>query len=210
MERNLDVYERSVCEFNFGQPGTEQDYVVKGDLDKELLEEKNRIMSDMIAMALACNLTRTFSVTFSPLQSDVLFYQDGIGATQGSHEMTHKHTDKNLERIHKSVIFIMHQFAYLLGRLDSYAVGDGTLLDHCCIMATSEVENGSSHQYKSMPVVLAGGAGGALKTGLHVRREEKDRVLCNQILLTCLRAVGINQASIGDERGRSDSTFLSL
>ena len=211
LEKNLDVYESSVCELNFVEPGTKRAYLDKGDYDRELLAEKNAIMSDMIALALACDLTRTFSVTFTPMQSDAVFWQ--IGAREGSHVMTHDDRGlpvklaPQLENVHKATVFIMERFADLLERLDTYQLGESTLLDQCCIMATSEVSDGSSHNYDSMPVVLAGGAGKKLKTGLHI---DGKNALCHDILLTCLRAVGIETPSIGDQFGRSSKHISAL
>ena len=200
LRTNIDVYEKSVCELNLIEPGEKNSFLIQGDFAQEMFEQKNAIMSDMIALALACDLTRVFSVAFTTMQSDAVFWQ--IGATEGSHVMTHddRGLDEKLEpqseKLHKSVVFIMERFAYLLGKLDGYMLGDGTLLDHCCVFATSELNDGTRHTYDSMPVVLAGGAGGALRTGLHV---DGGGAICNEILLTCLRAIGIQRASIGDE-----------
>ena len=212
LERNLNVYEAATCELNMVKPGDKVDFYVDGrSPGKELLTEKHKIMSDMLALALACDLTRVFSFTFSTMQSDVIFWQ--IGATEGSHVMTHD--DRGLpdklepqyENVHKSVIYVMENFAYLLERLKQVPVADKTLLDQCCIMATSELNDGTRHTYDSMPLIIAGRAGGALKSGLHV---DGRKAVATQALLTCLRAVGIEQEALGDEVGRTTSSISEL
>ncbi len=212
LERNLAAYDRATCELNLVKPGSREMYYVDGRTPgRELLREKNDIMSDMIALALACDLTHTFSVIFSTMQSDVVFWQ--IGATEGSHVMTHddrglaERLDPQYENVHKSVVFIMENFASLLRKLDAVPIGAGTLLDQCCIMATSEINDGTSHTYNSMPIVLAGGANGKLRTGLHV--DGQGRV-ATDVLLTCLRAVGHDVPQLGDEVGFSNQHINDL
>lgn len=47
--------------------------------------------------------------------------------------------------------------------------GDGTLLDNSMILFGSELGQGGSHIVHNLPLILAGGAGGALKTGRHIK-----------------------------------------
>lgn len=202
LERNLDAYEEAVCALNITRPGGKDDY---GNTDQEDLRAKNRIMSDMIVLALSCGLTRTFSVTHHTMQSDVRFHN--IGATEGMHVMTHDDRgldtklDPQLERLNDVLVYLMGEFSYLLAELDKVPFGDGTLLDRCCVMATSEVEDGTRHKYDSMPLLLAGGAGGKLATGLHVNG---NGAKATQVLLTVLRAVGHDLPSFGDEIAYTD------
>lgn len=52
---------------------------------------------------------------------------------------------------------------------DAPGKGDGTLLDHSMILFGSELGQGGSHIVHILPLILAGGAGGALKTGRHIK-----------------------------------------
>ena len=65
--------------------------------------------------------------------------------------------------------------------------GDGTVLDHSCLMWLSNLWIGRKHDNTRLPLVLAGGLGGTLQTG---------RTL--------------NYVDAGDENRRMSSLFLSL
>jgi hypothetical protein len=56
--------------------------------------------------------------------------------------------------------------------------------------------------------LIVGAAGGTLKPGLHYRSPNEESV--SKALLTCVRAVGVNQPSIGDAVGFADTTLTSL
>ncbi len=172
------------------------------DLGHELLDERNQLMAGILARALACDLTRAFSYEYMGMQADTIFWQ--VGATEGSHVLTHD--DRNLadvlqpqyERVNDVVVFVMGQLAYLLERLKEIPEGDGTLLDNCCIMATSEVNDGTKHSYDSMPLIIAGKAGGALRSNYHYVTSEENT---SKALLTCLRAVGLPLTEFGKDVG---------
>ena len=211
LETNLDEYDKSVCELMLNVPGGSQDFYVNMDPGKEDLRRKHQIMSDMIVRALACDLTRSFSVTFSTMQSDVVFHQ--IGATEGSHVLTHD--DRGLDvklnpqfnMISRSVEFMMTCYADLLTRLDDIDMGAGTLLDQCCVLTTSEVNDGTRHTYDSMPIVIAGSAGGAIRNDVHL---DGNGMTTNAVLLSCLRAVGIQIDGLGDSRHRTTKDVAPL
>ena len=50
-------------------------------------------------------------------------------------------------------------------KLDAMPEGEGTVLDNCCLLWLSNMWAGWKHDNMKLPVVLAGGLGGALKTG---------------------------------------------
>jgi hypothetical protein len=72
-------------------------------------------------------------------------------------------------------LFYANRFAYLLDQLDSVSEGDGTLLDHTAVVWISELGTGT-HDLHDLPVVIAGGAGGALRTGQYVRYARDTRI----------------------------------
>ena len=62
----------------------------------------------------------------------------------------------------------VEEFAYLLAKLKSIPEGDGTLLDHTCVLYIHEHAEADSHKNSGLAMIAAGHAGG-LKTGLHTR-----------------------------------------
>ena len=55
------------------------------------------------------------------------------------------------------------------------------------------------HTHRRLPVLIAGHANGGIKGNLHVRCE--DETPFANVLLTVLRKLGVDQASIGDSTG---------
>lgn len=99
----------------------------------------------------------------------------------------------NAVDLHASVDRLQLQlFRHLLDRLDSYASPyGGTLLDDCAAVWTNDLGSGPAHSANNTPWIIAGGAGGALKTGLHLDHANKTN---NLVLNTLLSAVGVRKA----------------
>ncbi len=199
LERTLD-FGSVTCKVPAAAP------VDSPDGAQEPLEERNRQMADILAMALACDLTRSFTFQFSAMQAATMYWQ--IGMTQSHHQLTHDDRGANYqyENIHKVTIFIMQQFAYLLERLKATPDGAGNLLDSSCVYATSEHSNASMHSLSDMPVLLCGRAGGTLKGGVH-HVAQKD--ILAKAHLTCMRSVGLNVPSYGTDANLVTDDFLS-
>jgi hypothetical protein len=81
---------------------------------KQNIEENNRLLSDLMGMALACDMTRAFSIMFSQAGSGVVVWQ--VGASNGLHYMCHTEGLPQTT-VHNAVVFTMQQLAYFLGVL---------------------------------------------------------------------------------------------
>lgn len=162
------------------------------DIDgRPQVSAKSRVFCDMLAMGLACDQTRVFGHYFSDPVSGILY----PGASAGHHDLTHNETGDQPE-VHAITVQVMEEFAYLLEALDAVEEGDGTLLDHCVVLGTSEVSLGKTHSLDEMPTLVAGGNCGAIQTGMHYRSLGGDNVA--KLSLSLIRACGINQTSFGD------------
>ena len=62
----------------------------------------------------------------------------------------------------------VEEFAYLLGKLKSIPEGDGTVLDHCCLLYVHEHAEANPHKCSGLAMIVAGGLP-HLKTGMHSR-----------------------------------------
>ena len=56
----------------------------------------------------------------------------------------------------------------MLKMMDSVKEGDGTLLDHSLVLATSESNYAKIHSLDSLPIMVAGTAGGKWRSGQHI------------------------------------------
>ncbi len=171
---------------------------------KEQIAEKNTVMSDLMALALACDLTRSFSIMFSTCGSGVIMWP--AGGTDGQHYMTHTEPAPwNVQ--HQSVVFTMEQLAYFLDRLKQTPEGSGNLLDRCSILVCSEHAEGWNHAQDDMPILICGKGGGRLVGNVHQRDVGGNT---SKALLTALRGAGMSIDAFGHEGGHVTSGISEL
>lgn len=127
--------------------------------------ETGRTMGEITAAALACDLTRVVT-----LQVDQLTNAE-FGAPPGDVHADFAHqTNTNPDAAHWMTEYNRRHsdiFAHLLGQLEAYPDGEGSLLDSTAVVWISELANGP-HDLDKIPLVLAGRAGGALRTGRYL------------------------------------------
>lgn len=156
---------------------------------------KHRAMTDIMVMALACDQTRVFSNFFSYPVNNILFLTDDI---RGHHQLTHDEPGDQ-PTVNKIVKLIMNEYAYMIEKLAEIPEGDGTLLDHSAILATTDCSLGRTHSLNDYPIIIAGKAGGALKTNMHYRDPAGDNA--SKVMLSLVRACGVSAATFGIEEG---------
>jgi hypothetical protein len=167
-----------------------------------------RAHMDLLALAMACDLTRVATFQFSNAKNHIRFpWIDSMG---DGHALSHagpSNTTANNEWIARDV-WHAEQLAYLLGRLDMIPEGDGTMLDNTLVVWTSEIARGNTHSHKDMPFLLAGSAGGAIDTGRHISYETNRSH--NDLLVAILNAFGGEDTTFGDERFCSGAPLPGL
>ncbi|HEV8247020.1 MAG TPA: DUF1552 domain-containing protein [Polyangiaceae bacterium] len=157
--------------------------------------DKLDMIGDVLMAALRCDLTRVFTVLFTPPGSLITMNAagevNGPGAIQ-THDAAHQNNHDILMALTK---YHMTAFAMLLDKLAAEVDVNGqSLLDSSCIFGTSEFGEGFRHSVLEMPLILAGRAGGALDTGWHVRDDGGNYCKAHY---TILRAMGLNVDSYG-------------
>ncbi len=173
---------------------------------REQIAEQNRAMSDLCAVALACDLTRAFSIFFSTAGSGVIMWP--VGAANGLHQINHDEGPPH-PTVHAATVFTMEQLAYFLGRLrDTPDAMGGNLLDNSVILATSELSEGWTHSNREFPILIAGRGRGRLRGDVHYRSPSNENT--SHAVLTALRGAGITAPSFGYDAGHVTTTFTSL
>ena len=167
------------------------------------IRAKNLALADIAAMALACDQTRVFSnFMTSPVQNTLVF----PGISEGHHRLTHDEPgDQPL--VNQIVIQLITYVAEFLERLRAVPEGDGSLLDNCGILCTSDVSLGRLHAFDEFPLIVAGGACGRLRTGIHHRSVGAN---ASEVPLTLMRAMGLPAASFGQEAGYTTRSVVEL
>lgn len=171
---------------------------------REPIEEKNEVMSELLALALACDLTRTFSVQFSSAGAGVVWWQ--IGASNSHHYTCH--TEPMPQPIIQAATkMTMAQFASFCRILRDTEEGDGNVLDRSSILATSDLCDGRRHTLDEYPLLIAGKGGGRLKGGMHVREVGGN---VSDAVLTAIRGAGVELPEWGTGAGRTTRTISDL
>ena len=155
------------------------------------LSAVSRVMSDILAMSLACDQERVFSFQFSHPINNLLFQ----GAPAGHHQLTHDELGDQ-PMVHAILQQILTEAAYFIQALKNVKEGQSTLLDHCGILCMTDCSNGKSHAVDEYPLFLAGTANGALRRGVHLRQIGENAA---KLSLSLLRAFDLPAASFGKD-----------
>jgi len=145
----------------------------------EMFPKILRAQTDLMVQAMACGLTRVGVIQAAHHTSDLIMsrfantplYEQGFDmrSHQASHYgATHDPSHHEYADYAKQVRWWVDQYGYLLGQLAARPEDGGTMLDHSLVLLCTEICDGNTHLHDDMPFVLAGGGGGAVRTGRFV------------------------------------------
>jgi hypothetical protein len=190
---------------NFVKPGAPPTTVVDSEIEHVMVTHK--LMAGLLAQALACNQTKIFNVLFSDTTSNLR----QSGSTTTHHTLTHEEpVDLKLGYQPQVGWFAAKSMVAWKDFLDSIASikeGDGTLLDHCLIMAHSDCSIAKAHAVEGIPVMIAGNAGGKIRTGFHLAGKADPN---SRIGLTLQQAMGLQVAKWGTGSMETSRTITEL
>ena len=128
-----------------------------------------RLMGDLMVTALHVGLTNVATFMVGPERWDTPYmYESLFGKPRSHHQMSHNQ-GKFINDLLKVDHFHMEQYAYLINKMDSIEEYDGTsLLDNTIFTYGSGLGDGATHQYSSLPIIVAGSGRGKLITGKHI------------------------------------------
>jgi hypothetical protein len=184
----------------------------RGITPSTVLQQDMPVFLQLMALAFQCDITRsiTYMVGNGTSNND---YQFLIGSSTPHHGTSHHMGNAAaLAKLTQIDTWEMTQLATLLTSLDSQIEPDGTtILDNTTVYVSSDIGDGNSHNHWDMPVIIAGGASGKLKTGgQHVNYTPtlalprtvlvgpRNPTNCTaQALLSILQAHGLPATTIG-------------
>lgn len=163
-------------------------------------ETHAKVMYDLFALAYQTDLTRVVTFMIGRESSGRTFPQFGI--SEGHHPLSHHQNDPaKLAKLTTINTYHISLFAQFLDKLRATPDGDGSLLDHVMIVYGSGMSNGNGHDPMNLPILLAGGGSGELKSGRHIR-VAKNTPLSN-FHLTVLDKLGVRTSEkMYDSTGR--------
>ena len=178
--RELPVFEKPV-----GIPDRYEDHV--------------RMMFDLLALAFQTDLTRVATFIMSRELSWRTYPE--LGIPDPHHPLSHHQNDPaKIEKLARINAHHIGLFAYFLDRLRATGDGDGSLLDQALVSYGCGISDGNQHLHDNLPVLVAGGGGGRISGGRHLRFAP-DTPMAN-LLLTLLDAMDAPVDRLGDSTGR--------
>ena len=170
------------------------------------LGERIKAMLDLITLAFWTDSTRVISCMLANTNSRSHYDFMGVDAEfhYVSHHVRNKKVLPDYDRINR---WHTGQLKYLIERLKGIREGEGTLLDQSLILWGSGIKHGDYHSLTDLPLILAGGAGGKVSLGRHVRYPQAQPHA--NLLLTLMNLMGCKDQSIADSTGVLDGISSS-
>ncbi len=171
--------------------------------DDDHFEALARLHMDLLALTVACGAHRAATLQLGCGPDETRYWIDGVKQVP-FHEISHRINAVDPVLLHHKIDRkLLGLFSYLLDKLKAYKTPQGTLLDQGVAVYMNDLGTGG-HSYENVPYLLAGNAGGFLKTGLYV---DLGGVANNKILNTIGAAVGCTNAEGGPLDDFGDPTL---
>jgi len=156
-----------------------------------------RLQIDLLALALACDLTRVASLQFSTAVNAIPFpWLTTPDNTAEGHNLSHRgpsDTDAK-NQLTQRAAWYAGQIAYLMQSLAAIPEGGGTVLDNTVLVWGNELSIGNSHSHVDVPFVVFGTAGGYFKSGRFLDFGGQPH---NRLLISILQAMGVQENTFG-------------
>lgn len=164
----------------------------------DAFEDHIKMLFDLQALAFRAEITRISTLMLAHELSGAVYPATNI--RDGFHNLSHHSGVRaNMDRFAQLNTYHHSQIVYLLNKLKTTPDGDGNLLDHTLILFGSGMSNSNEHNHNPLPMLLAGGASGAIKGGRHIQLPKNTTH--SNLLLTILHKAGVPAAKIGDSTG---------
>jgi Protein of unknown function (DUF1552) len=179
--------------------------------DGSISRQRGQAFSDLLVFALSSDLSRVFSYMFTCPACHGNYADCGLDPTTFHEDYGHRLSPKGLTYatagFNTGVRFAMSNLADLLGRMKATPDGAGNLLDNSCVYTTSCVSESQTHGGTDFPLLVAGKAGGKLKTDQHLRLLDEN---VSKVPFSLLTAMGGTATSFGVAEGQVAATVPGL
>lgn len=161
--------------------------------DDRTIETVIRLHFDLLTLAVACGEKRAATLQIGAGPDPTRYQIDGV-TLPAFHDISHRGPIADAPLLHHKIDRkLLRLFKYLLDKLAERQTPTGAILDQGIVIYVNDLATGA-HSYENVPYVLAGSAGGFLKTGIYL---DAGNVTNNKILNTIGAATGCTNAAGG-------------
>ena len=167
---------------------------------------RNTLAQQMLVAALACDMARVGTIMMAPSRSDIFLTWLPGGSAESHHDLSHEGDNNDVAKNKLIAInaWYAQQVAQVITALKAVPENGGTMFDNTVILWINELGVGNSHSHTNLPAMLAGSAGGYLKTGQAVTLANDPSHITNsnnRLLLTLCHAMGLTDVTtFGDAK----------
>lgn len=176
-------------------------------VDFQLVQQRHRLFTDLLVMAIACDQTRVFNATYSKSFSST---------TKPGYEKPH-HTASHEEPVDPKLGYQpmvswflrrgFEEWVYFIEAFAKVKEGDGTLLDNMLIYASTDQSFAKVHSIDGLPMFSAGRAGGKIKTGLHI---DGSGTPGTRLGYTLMKTLGVDVPSWGTQSNNTSKEISEI
>lgn len=162
-------------------------------------DEHVKLFMDLQVLAFQSDMTKVFSFKLGRDASARVYPESGVasGFHPASHHGNNPARVKEFAEINKYHVSLL---PYLMQKLKDAQDGDSNLLEKTAIIYGSPMADGNTHNHRRCPLLLLGGANGALKGNLHLKAP--DGTPMANAMLSLLHGMGMTDLTqFGDSTG---------
>jgi len=175
------------------KPKPEVNYEPPKDVaDKQDIVSKQRLMYDMMVLALQTDSTRVITLSLGGMNA---VPSNIPGVKTDWHNLSHHGKDEEkIEELRLIEEAELDEFNTFLTKLKALEEFDQPLLDHTAVLFGSNLGNASAHDWHNLPIVLAGGG---YKHGAYVAHDEKNNTPFANMFVSLAQRMGIETDQFG-------------
>jgi hypothetical protein len=159
--------------------------------DDDAIETIIKLHFELLALAMACGTKHAATLQIGCGPDATCYRIDGV-RQPAFHDISHRGDIPNAALLHSRIDRkLLGLFKYLLDKLSERQTPTGSLLDQGIAVYANDLGTGA-HSYENVPYLIAGSAGGFLKTGLYV---DAGGITNNKLLSTLGAAVGCKNSA---------------
>jgi len=163
---------------------------------------KQRLMSDLIVLALQSDSSRTVTFRLGSLNS---VPSNIPGVKSDWHNLSHHGKDPakidELKLVEEAEFAAFGEF---LGKLKGIDENGKSLLEHTAVLFGSNLGNASSHDWHNLPVIVAGGG---FKHGAHLAYDEKNNTPLSNLFVPLAQRMGVETDAFGSSTSAGVTGF---